>query len=259
MTEPVSGTGHKGQQSIETNADPDEVARFSALADEWWDPDGSFKPLHRLNPARLGFIRDQLARRFGRDITSRRPFDGLTMLDIGCGGGLVCEPLSRLGARVTGIDASERNIGTAGTHAENMALDIEYRHMTAENLVEQDAQFDVVLSLEVIEHVPDINRFLSSCGALVKPGGALILSTLNRTAKSFLFGKVAAEYVLGWVPRGTHQWKRFVRPSEISAGLRGSNLRISDISGLSYDLKSGEWAVGRDVSVNYMVFAEKNE
>jgi 2-polyprenyl-6-hydroxyphenyl methylase/3-demethylubiquinone-9 3-methyltransferase len=257
MAEPVAGAGYSAEHGAEDNLDPDEVARFSALADEWWDPDGSFKPLHKLNPARLGFIRDQLAHHFGRDITARRPFDGLTMLDIGCGGGLVCEPLSRLGGQMTGIDASERNIGTARDHAERMGCDIDYRPATAENLVEQGAQFDAVLSLEVIEHVPDINRFLATCGELVKPGGALILSTLNRTPKSFLFGIIGAEYILGWVPRGTHQWKRFVRPSELSAGLRGSNLRITDISGLTYDLKSGEWGVGKDVSVNYMAFATK--
>ena len=258
MAEPVSESGFSGRQSGEINLDPDEVARFSALADEWWDPDGSFKPLHRLNPARLGFIRDQLTIRFGGDIASRRPFDGLAMLDIGCGGGLVCEPMSRLGGRMTGIDASERNIGTARSHAERMGLDIEYQHVTAETLVEQGAQYDAVLSLEVIEHVPNIGRFLATCGELVKPGGALILSTLNRTPKSFLLGIIGAEYVLGWVPRGTHQWKRFVRPSKLSAGLRSANIRVTDIVGLTYDLKSGEWGIGKDISVNYMVFAVKS-
>lgn len=257
MAEPVSEADYSAGGRTQFNLDPDEVAKFSALAYEWWDPEGSFKPLHRLNPARLGFIRNQLAQHFGCDATARRPFTGLTMLDIGCGGGLVCEPLSRLGGQITGIDASERNVGTARNHAERMGIEIEYQHMTAENLVKQKAIYDVVLSLEVIEHVPDINRFLATCGELVKPGGALILSTLNRTPKSFLFGIMAAEYVLRWVPRGTHKWKRFVRPSELSAGLRGSNLRITDISGLTYDLKSGEWGIGSDISVNYMVFAVK--
>lgn len=257
MADPVSKAGDDARREPNINLDPDEVARFSALADEWWDPAGSFKPLHKINPARLGFIRDRLAGHFDRDTTVRRPFDGLTMLDIGCGGGLVCEPMSRLGGEMTGIDASERNISTARSHADRMGLSINYQHMTAESLIDQGVQFDAVLALEVIEHVPDIKRFLATCGDLVKPGGALILSTLNRTPKSFLLGIVGAEYVLGWVPRGTHQWKRFVRPSELSAGLKGSNIRISGISGLSYDLKSGEWGVGMDLSVNYLAFAVK--
>jgi 2-polyprenyl-6-hydroxyphenyl methylase / 3-demethylubiquinone-9 3-methyltransferase len=258
MANPVSETGHDPRPPDNENLDPDEIARFSALSDQWWDPEGSFKPLHRLNPARLRFVRDQLANRFGRDINARRPFDGLTVLDIGCGGGLICEPMSRLGARITGIDASEQNIGIARDHAERMGLEIEYRHINPENMIAEGARFDAVLSLEVIEHVPDVNRFLATCGELVKPGGALVLSTLNRTPKSFLFGILGAEYVLGWVPRGTHQWKRFVRPSELSAGLRGSGLRITDIAGLSYDLNSGEWRVGKDVSVNYMMCAVKS-
>ncbi len=259
MAEPVLGTSYNAGGRTELNIDPDEVAKFSALADEWWNSEGSYKPLHRINPARLGYIRDRLVRHFDRDVSGRRPLDRLTMLDIGCGGGLVCEPLSRLGGQMTGIDASERNIGTARSHAARMGLAIEYQHMTAEFLVEREAKFDVVMSLEVIEHVPDINRFLKTCADLVNPGGALILSTLNRTPKSFLFGIVGAEYVLGWVPRGTHQWKRFVRPSEISAGLRCSNLRITDISGLSYDLKSSEWGIGKDISVNYMAFVVDNQ
>ena len=257
MAEPVSKADESMQRGPQFNLDPEEVARFSALADEWLDLDGSVKPLHKINPARLGFIRDRLANHYNRDITERRPFDGLAMLDIGCGGGLVCEPMSRLGGKLTGIDASERNIGTARGHAVRMGLSINYQHMTAENLVDHGVQFDAVLALEVIEHVPDIKRFLETCCELVKPGGALVLSTLNRTPKSFLFGIVGAEYVLGWVPRGTHQWKRFVRPSELSAGLKRSNIRITDISGLSYDLKSGEWGVGTDLSVNYMMFAVK--
>lgn len=259
MTATGPGSNEMECEAPGVTVDPDEIARFSALADEWWDPDGSFKPLHRLNPVRIGFIRDRLASRFGRDTRDRRPLDGLEILDVGCGGGLICEPLTRLGARVTGIDASDRNISTAQNHAERGGLDIAYRATTAEALLAEGARFDAVLSLEVVEHVADVAAFLDSCCRLTRPGGALVLATLNRTPKSFLFGIVGAEYVLGWLPRGTHRWNRFVRPSELAAGLRASGGGVTEIAGLSYDLLSGEWRLGSDVSVNYMVHATRED
>lgn len=238
--------------------DPDEVARFSALADEWWDPAGAFAPLHRLNPVRLAFIRDGLVAHFGRDATGRRALEGLALLDVGCGGGLLSEPLCRLGARVTAIDASERNIGVARAHAERMGLAIDYRCCVVEDLPAEDAGFDAVLSLEVVEHVADVARFLAACCALTRPGGALVLATLNRTSKSFLFGIVGAEYVLRWLPRGTHRWSRFVRPSELAAGLRTGGARVTDLAGIGYDPLSGDWRRSGDVSVNYMAMAVKD-
>ncbi len=240
------------------SVDPEEVARFSALADEWWDPDGSFRPLHKLNPARVEFIRDRLVSHFDLDAGGRRPLAGLEIIDIGCGGGLICEPLCRMGARVTGIDASDRNVNIAGAHAEQVGLEIAYRQMTAEELVAEGVTFDAVVSLEVVEHVADVAVFLDACCRLARPGGALIFATLNRTPKSFLFGIVAAEYVLGWLPKGTHRWNRFVRPSELAAGLGASGARIVELKGLRYELLTDEWRLSRDVSVNYMALAVRN-
>lgn len=235
--------------------DDDEVARFSALAGAWWDPDGDFAPLHRFNPVRLGYIRDRLCAHFGRPTRALRPFEGLEALDVGCGGGLIAEPLARLGAGVTGIDASARNIAVAAAHAGEQGLAIDYRETTAEALAASGARFDVVLALEIVEHVADIGLFLDSCAALVRPGGALLLATLNRTPKSFLFAIVGGEYVLRWLPRGTHRWDRFVRPSELAAALRPNRLRIADIEGMHYDPLAGDWRLGGDVAVNYIAFA----
>jgi 2-polyprenyl-6-hydroxyphenyl methylase/3-demethylubiquinone-9 3-methyltransferase len=237
------------------SVDPAEVERFSALAQTWWDPRGSMAPLHRLNPARLGFLRETLTAHFGRDAKSLRPFDGLRILDIGCGGGLITEPLARLGATVTGIDAAEANIGVARAHARSADLEIEYRQASAEDLARAGERFDAVLALEVIEHVADVDAFLTATAALVRPGGAFIASTLNRTPKSLLFGIVGAEYVLGWLPRGTHRWDRFVRPSEFAAGLRRQGLQVREMRGLVYDLLAGEWRLGRDLGVNYLIYA----
>lgn len=241
----------------DTTIDAAEVARFSAMADEWWDPAGSFKPLHKFNPVRLGYIRDRLCAHFGRDPRSLTPLDGLSLLDVGCGGGLISEPLARMGAAVTGIDASEKNIGTARTHAARSGIAIDYRCTTAEDLRDAGEAFDVVLSLEVVEHVADVDLFLNSCAALVRDGGATVLATLNRTPKAFMFGIVGAEYVMRWLPRGTHDWKKFVRPSELAAGLRRGGVDVADISGLSFDLLGDEWRVSDDVSVNYILFGTK--
>ena len=237
------------------SVDPAEVERFSALAETWWDPRGSMAPLHRLNPVRLGFLRETLTTHFGRDAKSLHPFDGLRVLDIGCGGGLITEPLARLGASVTGIDAAEANIGVARAHARGADLEIDYRQASAEELAAAGERFDAVLALEVIEHVADVDAFLEATATLVRPGGAFIASTLNRTPKSLLFGIVGAEYVLRWLPRGTHRWDRFVRPSEFAAGLRRQGLRVREMRGLVYDLLAGEWRLGRDLGVNYMIYA----
>lgn len=244
-------------QTAQTTIDDEEVARFSAMADEWWDPTGKFRPLHKFNPIRLGYIRDRLCAHFGRDPRSLTPLDGLTLLDVGCGGGLISEPLARMGATVTGIDASEKNIGTARAHAARGDLEIDYRCTTAEDLLAAGETFDIVLSLEVVEHVADVDLFLDSCTALVRDGGAMVLATLNRTPKAFMFGIVGAEYVMRWLPRGTHDWKKFVRPSELCRNLRRNGVDVSDISGLSFNPLTDEWRVSGDVSVNYILFGAK--
>lgn len=244
-------------QTAQTTIDTDEVARFSAMADEWWDPTGKFKPLHKFNPIRLGYIRDRLCAHYGRDARSLTPLNGLTLLDVGCGGGLISEPMARMGAKVTGIDASEQNIGTARAHAARSGVEIDYRSTTAEDLVAAGETFDIVLSLEVVEHVADVDLFLDSCAALVRDGGAMTLATLNRTPKAFLFGIVGAEYVMRWLPRGTHDWKKFVRPSELARGLRRNGIDVADISGLSFNPLTDEWRVSGDVSVNYILFGTK--
>jgi 2-polyprenyl-6-hydroxyphenyl methylase/3-demethylubiquinone-9 3-methyltransferase len=242
--------------------DPAEIARFSAMAAEWWDPQGKFRPLHKFNPVRLGFIRDRIAAHFRRDSVSASensgPLAGLRLLDIGCGGGLVSEPMARLGADVVGADASERNIGIASQHAAEGGLTVDYRCTSAEALAAAGEQFDVVLALEVVEHVADLDAFLAACGRMVKPGGLLIAATLNRTPKSFALGIVAAEYILGWVPRGTHDWKKFLKPHELAAGLRRAGLSLSEVAGVSYSPLSDRWSIGRDTDVNYMLVAAKD-
>lgn len=240
------------------SVDPDEIRKFSALAEEWWNPAGKFRPLHQLNPVRLGFIRDKAAARFGRDPLGDKPLEGLTLLDIGCGGGLLCEPLTRLGARVTGIDAAARNIEIARLHAGKSGLAIDYRHATAEELTECGATFDLVLNMEVVEHVADVDAFLAASAALIKPGGAMALATLNRTPKSFALAIVGAEYILRWLPRGTHDWRRFLRPSELSAHLRAQGLEIEDMTGVVYNPLSATWRLARDLDVNYMLWTLKN-
>ena len=235
----------------------DEVAKFAAMAETWWDPEGPFKPLHTFNPKRLAYIRDRAVDRFGRDIGQRHPFAGLSLLDIGSGGGLLCEPMARLGFDVTGIDATEKNTKIAAVHAEQSGLDITYRPVTPEVLEAEGLAFDVVLTMEVVEHVADVDAFLMSCGALVKPGGLLIGATINRTMKAFALAKVGAEYVLRWLPKGTHDWKKFVRPSEFAAGLRAGGLTVDNLVGMSFSPLTGDWALSRDLDVNYMIAAHK--
>jgi len=237
--------------------DRDEADRFAALAEEWWDEDGEFRPLHRLNPVRLRWLRDALCARFGRDI-GPRPLRGLSILDVGCGGGLVCEPLCRLGAAVTGIDATAESVRAAEAHAKAMRLAIEYRCAAAEELYEAGERFDAVVSFEVIEHVADRELFLEALCGLIAPGGALALSTLNRTARAFALAVVGAEYIMRWLPRGTHSWSKFVKPSELARGLAPHGFRLDDLAGMSYEPAAGEWRLSRDLAVNYLALAVKD-
>jgi 2-polyprenyl-6-hydroxyphenyl methylase / 3-demethylubiquinone-9 3-methyltransferase len=241
----------------QSTLDPKEVARFAKDAERWWDAKGPFAPLHRINPVRLSYMRDALCRRFGRDTKAGASLAGLSVLDIGCGGGLVAEPLSRLGASVTGIDPAEENIAAAKAHADGARLTIDYRATTAQALAASGAQFDAVLLLEVVEHVPDVPAFLKEVAPLVKPGGILVLSTLNRTFKSYAFAIVGAELILRWLPVGTHQWDRFVTPAELRTGLRGAGLTLTDTTGMIYNPFADEWRLGRDTDVNYLAAATR--
>jgi 2-polyprenyl-6-hydroxyphenyl methylase/3-demethylubiquinone-9 3-methyltransferase len=237
-----------------SSIDPADVARFSAIAAEWWDPRGKFAPLHKFNPVRLAFIREQALQRFGRDGAARAPFAGLRLLDIGCGGGLLCEPMSRLGFAVTGVDASERNIGTASTHAAELGLAIDYRTGTAEGLLEAgESPFDVVLNMEVIEHVAEPGVFLRDCARLVAPGGMMVVATLNRTLKALALAKIGAEYVLRWLPRETHDWRKFLKPEEIRAFLADEDLGVQGPMGISYSPLADRWSRSTDSDVNYMM------
>jgi len=253
MTEARAGSEPDAGGSV----DPVEIAKFSAMAEEWWDPAGKFRPLHKFNPTRLAFVRDRIAEHLARDPLAERPLAGLSLLDIGCGGGLLAEPLSRLGAEVTGIDASERNIKVAALHAAESGLTIDYRHAAAEDLAGAGARFDVVLNMEVVEHVADLGAFLTASTALVKPGGAMVVATLNRTPKAFLLGILGAEYLLRWLPPGTHDWRRFVRPSELARELAAGGLTVTEIAGMAYNPLTDDWRLARDTAVNYMVFAVK--
>lgn len=244
--------------SMTGSVDTDEIARFSRVADQWWDVDGPFRPLHRLNPARLSFIRAQAEQHFAARIVSHPMalFAGLTALDLGCGGGLVSEPLARMGFAVTGIDADDRAVAIARDHAATTGLNIDYQVTTAEALCANGHKADLVLALEIIEHVTDMEAFLTSVTNLVAPGGLVILSTLNRTKRGFLLGIVAAEYVLRWVPRGTHQWHKFVRPSELAMGLRRCGFAPIDLRGVVYDpLRQRFNLSADDMAVNYIMAA----
>jgi len=236
--------------------DADEIAKFTAMAAEWWDPAGKFKPLHKFNPTRLAYIRENVCRRFARDPGSETPFDGLTLLDIGCGGGLLSEPMTRLGAKVTGADASEANIKTAALHAKQSGLAIDYRATTAEALCAEGAKFDIILNMEVIEHVAAPPAFMQHCAALINPGGIMFLATLNRTLKSFALAIVGAEYVLGWLPRGTHDWHKFITPDELDQMAEAAGLAITTSTGVSYNPLLDRWNRSGDMAVNYMALAE---
>lgn len=237
------------------SVDPAEIARFEAIAAEWWDAQGKFAPLHRFNPTRLSFLKESLVRHFKRDPLSERPLEGLTILDVGCGGGLVAEPMARLGATVTGIDAGTATIAAARSHARAMGLAIDYRGATVEKLADEGARFDAVLALEVIEHVTDPQTFLKSCTRLLNPGGAIAVATLNRTARSFLLAIVGAEYVLRWLPSGTHDWTRFVRPRELDEMLGAAGLGVVARTGVVYNPFRDRWSLSSDTGVNYIVLA----
>ncbi len=240
--------------------DPSEVAKFEAMAAEWWDPNGKFKPLHMLNPCRLDYITSQIAAEFDRDLTSPLPFKGLRLLDIGCGGGLLSEPMARLGATVVGADAAGGNIPVAQLHAEQAELDIDYRHISAEELARAGEEFDVILNMEVVEHVADPQGFLTVCRQLLKPGGLMVCSTINRNPKSYMVAIVGAEVVMRWLPRGTHEWNKFITPDELFALLENAGLKPVDRKGFVFNPVRWEWTISdRDLSVNYVTTSVKPE
>ncbi len=240
-----------------STVDSGEIERFSALAAEWWNPAGKFRPLHKFNPVRLAYIRDRVAERFGRDPRAARPFEGLRFLDIGCGGGLLCEPMARLGAEVVGADASATNIEVAKLHAAEAGVAVDYRNTTAEELADAGERFDVVLNMEVVEHVADVDLFIRRCGEMVKPDGIMIVATINRTLKALGLAILGAEYVLRWLPRGTHQYGKLVRPEELEAALANAGMTVADRTGVVYSPLSDRWQTSSDMDVNYMVLAEK--
>lgn len=235
-----------------TTIDRSEIEKFAAMAEAWWDPVGKFRPLHRLNPVRVGFIRDQAAAHFGRDSHEPAPLSGLSLLDIGCGGGLLTEPMARLGAGVTGVDATPRNIEIARLHAEQGGVKATYLNCAAEDLAAQGQRYDVVLAMEIIEHVADVDAFIEACGQLLKPGGIMFIATMSRTVKSYAMAIIGAEYVMRWLPKGTHEWNRFIRPSELARGLRRHRLGIAELTGVSYNPFKDSFHLSRDLDVNYM-------
>ena len=236
--------------------DPAEVAKFEAMAAEWWDPTGKFKPLHMMNPVRLDYITRQIAAEFGRELSAEAPFDGLRLLDIGCGGGLLSEPMARLGADVVGADAAERNVPVAQIHAAQSGLEIDYRHTTAEALAEAGETFDAVLNMEVVEHVPDPLAYLAACRRVLRPGGLMVTSTLNRNPWSYLNAIIGAEYVMRWLPKGTHQWSKFITPDELFDLLRHAGLEPVDRKGFVFDKLGWSWSISdRDLSINYVTAA----
>lgn len=245
-------------QAAQTTVDPSEVAKFEAMAAEWWDPKGKFKPLHLMNPCRLDYITRQIAGEFGRDLSTERPFEGLRLLDIGCGGGLLSEPMARLGATVVGADAAAGNIPVAQVHAEQSGLTIDYRNVTAEALAEAGEQFDVVLNMEVVEHVADPQAYLTACQQLLKPGGLMICSTINRNPKSFAMAIVGAEYIMRWLPKGTHEWHKFITPDELVSLIQTAGLEAVDRKGFVFNPVSWQWKISdRDLSVNYVTASVK--
>jgi 2-polyprenyl-6-hydroxyphenyl methylase/3-demethylubiquinone-9 3-methyltransferase len=239
-----------------STVDPAEIAKFSKLSEQWWDPRGKMAPLHKINPLRLAYIRDAACRKFDRNAKSLNCLAGLRILDIGCGAGLLCEPLTRLGAQIVGVDPSASNIAAARMHAERGHLSIDYRCTTIEEMDARE-RFDIVLAMEVVEHVSDIGTFLGRCAAMLKPGGLMVVSTLNRNWKSFALAIVGAEYILRWLPRGTHQWEKFVTPDELAHFLHNNRLAITEQTGVVYNPFADSWSLSSDMDVNYMVVAEE--
>jgi len=246
---------HSGAASI----DPDEVEQFARLGAQWWNPRGPMAALHKFNPVRLGYIRDQAVAHFSRDPKKLDCLSGLRILDIGCGGGILSEPLARLGAQVVGADPSEENIAVAAAHAKEGGVGVDYRATTAEDLAAQREQFDIVLAMEVVEHVTNVDDFVATCAAMVKPGGLMIAATLNRTMKSFALAIVGAEYILRWLPRGTHQWDKFVTPEELERAFAAGSLRITAERGVIYNLLADRWQLSDDMDVNYMMVAARED
>ncbi|MGH1355188.1 MAG: bifunctional 2-polyprenyl-6-hydroxyphenol methylase/3-demethylubiquinol 3-O-methyltransferase UbiG [Thalassovita sp.] len=245
-------------QTAQTTVDPSEVAKFEAMAAEWWDPKGKFKPLHLMNPCRLDYITRQIAGEFGRDLTKPAPFKGLRLLDIGCGGGLLSEPMARLGATVVGADAAAGNIPVAQVHAEQSGLEIDYRNVTAEEMAANGEQFDIVLNMEVVEHVADPLAYLTACHDLLKPGGLMLCSTINRNPKSFAVAIVGAEFVMRWLPKGTHEWNKFITPDELYNLISNAGLTPVDRKGFVFNPISWQWSISdRDLSVNYVTASTK--
>jgi 2-polyprenyl-6-hydroxyphenyl methylase/3-demethylubiquinone-9 3-methyltransferase len=244
-------------EAARTTIDQAEVDRFSAMAAEWWDPTGKFRPLHKFNPVRLTYIRDMVCGQFGRDPRAHRPLEGLRILDIGCGGGLLSEPMARMGADVLGADASEKNSGIAKAHAAGSGVPVDYRAVTAEALAEAGESFDVVLNMEVVEHVSDVDFFLTTCASMVRPGGMTFVATINRTMKAAALAIFAAENVLRWLPRGTHQYEKLVRPEEIEKPLTASGLTVTDRTGVFFNPLLNQWNLSKDMDVNYMLVARR--
>jgi 2-polyprenyl-6-hydroxyphenyl methylase/3-demethylubiquinone-9 3-methyltransferase len=246
-------------QAAQSTIDAAEVAKFEAMAAEWWDPNGKFKPLHMLNPCRLDYITSQIAAEFDRDLQVNAPFEGLRILDIGCGGGLLSEPMARLGADVVGADAAPRNIPVAQVHAEQSGLEIDYRHTTAEEMAAEGERFDVVLNMEVVEHVADPLAYLTACQQLLKPGGLMVCSTINRNPKSFAMAIVGAEYVMRWLPKGTHEWSKFITPDELYGLISQAGLTPVDRKGFVFNPVTWQWRLSdRDLSVNYVTASVKS-
>ena len=244
-------------EAAKTTIDQSEVDRFSAMAAEWWSPTGKFKPLHKFNPVRLAYIRDKAAENFSRSPKSAKPLEGLRVLDIGCGGGLLSEPVARMGAEVVGADPSEKNIGIASTHARASGVAVDYRAVTAEHLAETGETFDIVLNMEVVEHVADVELFMNTCASMVRPGGLMFVATINRTMKAAALAIFAAENVLRWLPRGTHQYEKLVRPEELEKPLAASGLQIVDRTGVFFNPLANQWNLSKDMDVNYMLLAKR--
>lgn len=258
MADKQTTNDQPSHSSATSSIDPEEVARFSALAAEWWNPKGKFAVLHKFNPVRLGYIREKLCGHFGRDEKIARPFEGLRILDIGCGGGLLCEPMSRLGATIVGVDPSQKNINTASVHAQEQELNVDYRAATAEELLAQGEMFDVVLNMEVVEHVADVDSFVADCAAMVKPGGLMVVATINRTAKAFFMAIIGAERLLRWLPVGTHQYEKLVKPEELESALRPTGMAIVDRCGVTFNPLEDSWKrAPNDLDVNYMLLAAR--
>jgi len=240
-----------------SSVDAREIDQFARLGAQWWNQRGPMAALHKFNPVRLGYIRDEAVAHFSRDPKKLDCLSGLRILDIGCGGGILSEPLARLGAQVVGADPSEENIAVAATHARDSGVSVDYRATTAEDLAAQGEQFDIVLAMEVVEHVVNVDDFVATCAAMVKPGGLMIAATLNRTMKSFALAIVGAEYILRWLPRGTHQWDKFVTPEELERGLTAGGVQVIAERGVIYNLLADRWQLSDDMDVNYMMVAAR--